>query len=84
VPLPILSLPRAPTGPLPPSCPYRSSPSLVPQERAVFFDLIGCGMITYPDSLAALLHTVPLALFLMLPLASVAGVSTGWLAGRAK
>ncbi|KAG2493215.1 hypothetical protein HYH03_008635 [Edaphochlamys debaryana] len=41
------------------------------RERSVYFDLIGAGMVHYPDSLARLLHTAPLALFIMLPLASV-------------
>ncbi|GLC39258.1 hypothetical protein PLESTB_001650700 [Pleodorina starrii] len=46
------------------------------RDRSVYFDLIGCGMVTYPDSLAALLHTAPLALLLMMPLASVAAGHT--------
>ncbi|GLI63565.1 hypothetical protein VaNZ11_006556 [Volvox africanus] len=46
------------------------------KERSVYFDLMGCGMITYPDHLASLLHTAPLAMFMMLPLASVAGGHT--------
>ncbi|GIL82137.1 hypothetical protein Vretimale_7105 [Volvox reticuliferus] len=46
------------------------------RERSVYFDLIGCGMITYPDHMASLLHTAPLAMFVMLPLASVAGGHT--------
>ena len=41
----------------------------------MYFDLIGGGMVHYTDSTARLLHTAPLALFIMLPLASVAGVS---------
>ncbi|KAG2454500.1 hypothetical protein HYH02_000347 [Chlamydomonas schloesseri] len=46
------------------------------QERAVYFDLIGGGMVHYTDTTARLLHTAPLALFIMLPLASVAGGQT--------
>ncbi len=33
----------------------------------MFFDLIGCGMVAYPDWLARLLHTAPLGLYIMLP-----------------
>lgn len=41
----------------------------------MYFDLIGSHMLHYTDSTARLLHTAPLALFVMLPLSSVAGVS---------
>lgn len=41
----------------------------------MYVDLLGSGMITYSDKLAAFLHTTPLAMFVMLPMASVASVS---------
>lgn len=42
----------------------------------MYFDLIGSHMLHYTDSTARLLHTAPLALFVMLPLSSVAGGQT--------
>lgn len=46
----------------------------------MYFDLLGLGMITYRDSTARVLHNVPFALCLLLPLSSISMVSRG--AGR--
>jgi hypothetical protein len=43
-------------------------------QRAVYFDLLGLGMVTYRDSAALYIHNAPLALCVLLPLSSVTAV----------
>jgi len=47
------------------------------QERAAYFDLLGCIMVSYRDKLAQVLHNVPLALALGLPLLVPAAATKG-------